>query len=302
MAPRPAIRALAEQQKTLQVQAGTIQSQDDTIRALVAVARAQQTEINRLANGVRVIASMAGITQHVASAMGFVKRADIQNPAQPVPEPPAGPPTQTTDEAEAPEAMADVQTPGLVGGSTNDVAADATTTAYTPGMDVPGPAFKNLVDVTQPVDGTQNPRPLSETKTLTDVRVGDPMNATTAFPLQGPFSQQQRTSSLGTEGERTMASLRLARLRINAGMTNAENDLAEQAVIFKDASMSLDSIEREIGTLNKVVKAAKVKSRPRMVPRTATARAAVPSMQNGIATTAGNASTFDDTQDADLFD
>lgn len=317
MAPRPAIQALAEQQKMLethkkglQTQGSTIESQDQTIKALVSIAKAQQTEINWLTRGLQTISTMAGVGAHVASAMGFVRQAEIQNPAQPIPEPPAVPPTQTTEEVEAPEAMANVQTPGLVPGSTNDVAADATTTAYTPGMDIPGPAFKNLVDVTAPVDGTQSPRPLSETKTLTDVRVGDPMNASTAFPLSGPFANQQRTSAkadngMGTEGERTMAALRLARLRIQAGMTSATSDLAEQATIYKDSGLSLDMIENEIGTLGKVAKAAakRGQGRPSMVPRTATARS-VPSLQGGSVGTTASLSTpgYDDTQDADLFD
>jgi hypothetical protein len=325
MPPRPAIQALAEQQKTLDgqnkriaAQAGTIESQDQTIKALVAVAKAQQNYINRLANGLYTLSSAAGpnVTQRVASAMGFVRQADIQNPAQPIPEPPAGPPTQTTEEAEAPEAMANVQTPGLVPGSTNSVAAPVVTTTYTPGMDVPGPAFKTLVDVTQPVAGTQNPLPLEQTKTLTDVRVGDPMKPDVAFPMQGPFSQQQRTSAqqgtqllddgLGTEGERTMASLRLARLRIQAGMSDAESDLAEQGTIFADRTLKLASIENEIGTLEKVMTKAASRqrqaSRPTMVPRTAAARSRVPSFQSGgLSVQAANGSSEVDDA-SDLFD
>lgn len=316
MPPRPAIVALAEQQKTLQsqdktlrAQASVIDSQDQTIKALVTVAKSQQQELNRLGQGLWTLASMAGVSAHVAKSMGFEKSADIQNPVQPVPEPPAVPPTQTTTEVKTPEAMANVATPGMVPGSTKDVAADATTTAYTPGEDIPGPAFKNLVDVTAPVAGTQGPLPLAMTKTLTDVRVGDPMVSDVAFPLQGPWQNAQRTSalqkeSMGTEGERTMAALRLARLRLQAGMTDADSDLTEQATIFKDAGLTFDSIEREIETLTKVVKsAARQQARPSMVPRTAKARTA-PSMQSGGVPVGGTQRTaaFDDTADADLFD
>lgn len=290
---RPALAALAEQQKV-------IDEQDKHIAGLVRVAKAQQEQIDRLGRGLQYLSQAAGMDAKVASAM--TRQADVQNPAQPVPEPPAQPATQSTQEAEAPEAMADVNSPGLVPGSTNDVAADATTTAYQPGLDVPGPAFKNLVDVTAPVDGTQTPRPLSEVKTLTDVRVGDPMNPETAFPLRGPFQNAQRTSSKQEvevdRSNRTMASLRLARLRIQAGMAEG-GDIELATEIDKTAELSTEAIETEIKTLENVSKAAAKQQRnPRLVPRTASQRPAPPSMQS----VASAATPYDEVSDSDLFD
>lgn len=285
---RPALQALAEQQKVI----------DQLRRHAVR----QDQSIQHLAKGLQCLASMAGVQDKVAAAM--IKKADVQNPAQPVPEPPAGPPVESTQEAKTPEAFADVQAPGLVPGSTNDVAADATTTAYTPGMDVAGPAFHELVDVTAPVDGTQGPRPLQETKTLTDVRVGDPMNPQTAYPLQGQFQNAQRTSSKTAARDaslRTMAALRLARLQIEAGTAETESDFALAASIEKDASVSTEAIEAEIATLEKVKRVAhKRAASARLVPQSANRRQ-VPSMQ-GTSRTASAAPVSDETADADLFD
>lgn len=265
---RPVLAALAEQQ-----------SQIDGLKRQAA---AQATGIEHLSRGLQALATMAGREKQVAAAM--LKRADVQNPAQPVPEPPAVPATQSTEEVKTPEAMANVQTPGLVPGSTNDVAADATTTVYTPGQDIPGPAFKNLIDVTAPVDGTQGPRPLSEVKTETDVRVGDPMKPDVAFPLRGPWQNAQRTSSQDSS-LRTMASLRLAKLHIEAGLSPGENDeFVVAAVIEKDASRSTEDIEKEIGLLGQVHKAAVKRTQapnPSLVPRTASGVPRItPSMQN----------------------
>lgn len=265
---RPVLAALAEQQAQ--------------IEGLRRQAANQATGIEHLSRGLQALATMAGREKQVAAAM--LKRADVQNPAQPVPEPPAVPATQSTEEVKTPEAMANVQTPGLVPGSTNDVAADAVTTVYTPGQDIPGPAFKNLVDVTAPVDGTQGPRPLSEVKTETDVRAGDPMKPDVAFPLRGPWQNAQRTSSADADrSNRTMASLRLAKLHIAAGLTEEADDFVAAAAIEKDSSRSTEAIEKEIGLLGQVHKAAarRTQPNPSLVPRTASGvQRTTPSMQN----------------------
>jgi hypothetical protein len=301
---RPTLHVVAEQQKLIEGQQAQIQALHAQATRQAKQLTSQGTTIERLGRGLFHLASMAGgdVQAKVASAM--LHKADSQNPAQPVPEPPAGPPTETTQEVETPEAFANVQDPGLVPGSTNDVAADATTTAYTPGMDIQAQPFQNLIDVTQPVDGTQNPRPLEETKTLTDVRVGDPMNAQTAFPLQGEFANAQRTSSKTAAAEasrRTMASLRLARLRMQAGTAEAESDFALAAVIEKDATLSTIGIEQEILTLESVKKAAtKRAASARLVPQAAN-RQARPSMQS-TPHIGSSAPVETDVADADLFD
>lgn len=306
---RPTLQALAEQQQELNTLRSTVATQATQITAQSQQLAAQGHTIEQLGRGLFSLASMAGgdVQSKVASAM-LRKHADVQNPAQPVPEPPAGPPTQSTPEVETPEAFANVQDPGLVPGSTNDVAADATTTSYTPGMDIASQPFHQLVDVTQPVDGTQNPRPLQETKTLTDVRVGDPMNPQTAFPLQGEFANAQRTSSRKTAAQiaadasrRTMASLRLAGLRLQAGTADGESNYTVAAVIERDASLSTEDIEREILTLESVKQAASTRAaNARLVPKAAT-RQPRPSMQ-GAPHTASHVPSAEEIEDAIFLD
>lgn len=296
---RPALEALAAQQKQIADQHSTITAQNRRIAAL-------GYSVEALTKGLQALATMAGVERQVVAAM--LKKADVQNPGQPVPEPPAIPPTQSTEDAKTPEAMADVNAPGLVPGSTQDVAADAVSTVYTPGMDVDAPALKNLVDVTAPVDGTQNPRPLNEVKTLTDVRVGDPMRPDVAFPLRGDFANAQRTGSKqGEPINRTLASIKLARLQIQAGLVpEGLADLEVAATIEKDASRHDSDILKEIGILEGIRTAAskrKPQSAPqRLVPRTAGRARTVPSMQNGAAPLGARTAAVDEGDASDLFD
>lgn len=296
---RPTLAALHEQQQIL----SGIRTTADRREAMHRTAFDQLREQNRsqgleltalrkqnamLGRGLRMLAQMAGVEGHIAAAM--FRMADVQNPAQPIPEPPAVPPTQTTQEVKTPEAQADAQTPGMVGGSTQDVAADKVTTVYTPGGDFQGAPLKNLIDVTAPVDGTQNPRPLSEVRTETDVRAGNPMNPQVAFPLRGDFQQGQNlrnaASLQGDPGGRMVAALRLARLRLATGTAQGVNDIEVATGIEKDATLSIEAIEREIATLDGVTKAASKRpggSNRGLVPTRAAAgvQRTVPSMQGG---------------------
>jgi hypothetical protein len=309
---RPALAALAEQQQIIANQHERIRRQATRLAQHEQVfARqreqilAQAAENAQLRRGLEFLASGLGVTGQLHTAMR--RTADEQNPSQPVPEPPAEPPVQTTQDVKTPEAFADVQAPGLVPGSTNDVAADTTSTVYTPGNDIDAPALKNLVDPTAPVDGTQNPRPLNEVRTLTDIRVGDPMNPQPAFPLRGEFATPPRMGAKEAASNRTMAALRLARLRLEAGTAQGSSDFEVAAGIEKDAAMTTAAIEAEIGTLEGVRKAAaKQPQRPAgLVPRAASQQRAVPSMQAvaGVGLiNAGVAATDDDIADADLFE
>lgn len=259
---RPALAALAEQQKLI-----------DQLRASDAQKTAQ---IANLSHGLTVVAKLAGLTPtQVRTA--FYKKADEQNPAQPVPDGAPEPPTQTTQEAETPEAFADVRAPGLVPGTNQDTAADAVSTAYTPGLDIASPAIRQLVDVTRPIDGTQGARPLSETKTLVDVRTGDPMNSQVAYPVNGPFANAQRTSSQDSNF-RAVASLRLAKLRIATGTAESDDETILMDSIVRDASLSDESIDREIKTLEKVRTAStgKVEASRNLVPRAASVQRTTP--------------------------
>lgn len=269
---RPALAALAEQQKIIDDQAKQLKEARQVISHLYKADQVKTAQLKQLTRGLAAVAKLAGLEDQVRTAI--FKRADEQNPAQPVPDPAPMPPIDTTQETETPEAYADVRAPGLVPGTNNDTAADAVTTTYTPGGDIPSPAVNVLVDVTRPIDGTQGPRPLSETKTLTDVRIGDPMNAQVAFPVNGPFSNAQRTSSRHDVQERVMAGLRLAKLRIATATTDTDDEQVEMDRIVRDASLSDEMISHEIKQLEKVSKAASrsVDAPRNVVPRSATQR------------------------------
>jgi hypothetical protein len=305
---RPALEALAGQQRMISGLQQRIAGLDNTVEQQRSVIAAQHGQILTLARGVQALAEHLGpeTVGKVASAM--TRTADVQNPAQPVPEPPAEPSPHGTQETKTPQAFADVSAPGLVPGSTQDVAADVTSTVYTPGQDIPAPPVKQLVDVTRPVDGTQGPQPLGDVKTLTDVRVGDPMNPQTGFPLRGDFANAQRTSSL-QGGENTgntvvVAAIRLAKLRLEAGTATHPEELAEAAHIERTASLA--AIEAEITTLNGVKTAALRKTtnrNPSLVPRMAGGQRSIPSLQSTAATTtiAGSGSSVDSAMDDSIF-
>jgi hypothetical protein len=281
---RPALAALAEQQQI--------------IDRLVATARKQEIAINQLTRGLSAVAKLTGNDAKVRTAI--FKRADEQNPAQPVPDPAGEAPTQTNAEAEAPEAKADVRAPGLVPGTNNDTAADAVSTAYTPGQDIPDSALHQLVDVTRPIDGTQGARPLSETKTLVDVRVGDPMKAQVAFPVNGPFANAQRTSSIDS-ADRAFAAQRLAQLRITAGTNEHEDEILEATSIQRDASLSDDSIQREIETYTRVTKAAVKRAGNEEAPRNLVPRSAAVRTVPQLTKSARNSSLEGDDDVESLF-
>jgi hypothetical protein len=276
MAMRPALAAVLEQQKMLDQTQQALRESQQVIAALFKADQRKTAQIAQLTRGLAAVARLTGTDTQVRTAI--FKRADEQNPAQPVPSPAPEAPYATTADAETPEAHADVRAPGLVPGTNNDTAADATTTTYTPGLDLDSPALNNLIDVTRPVDGTQGPRPLGETKTLVDVRVGDPMNSQVAFPVNGPYANAQRTSSVQDSGLRSVAALKLARLRISLGMAESDDDLVLMESIVRDASLSEDMIQREITSLEKASAgvqartAAQVEAPRNLVPRSAAVR------------------------------
>jgi len=265
-----------------------------------------------------------------------MRQADLANPAQPVPDPPQEPPTQSTEEALASGAPTgsgtgeargpghsedDPSRPGTAPGSLTAVPAEQTTTAITPGVEMQTPPARQLVDVTAPVQGT-NPSqdggvPIEQRRIETDVRVDpDPLKASgpgiggvgtdgTAFPwtMAGRRATGGPASPEDERGARTFAAIRLAKLRITAGLTRGD-ELDVATAIERDAALDLRTIEHEIGTLTQVARAAP-QGQPRyprgMAPRTA-ARSA-PSFagdpQPAMALTANYA--VGDTDDSDLF-
>lgn len=291
-----------------------IADQDRKLKAAMAVLEVAGNQLGYLANLAGVSSEFDAIKRE-----GAKKIADIMNPAQPIPDPPGGAPTETTEQAEAPETFDDPRNPGLTPGSTNRVPAQQVDSPLQPGVTMPTDPYTQLVDPTQPVAGTETHVPLDQTRIDTDVRVGDPMAAagapeSFAFPLTGPFAQDGAASagtvtSPGYQNQgRTMASLRLAKLRKSAGLAPQDKDEFLVATdIEKNASLTDQMIEHEIATLDATMKVQAAKTAHRRpqggsLPKQAAQRRS-PSLSNvpEMSVTAAVGSGFDDADASDLF-
>lgn len=273
-------------------------------QALLKAVAAQQTVIDALrADNARLaalvelrgietdyIARMAGITPEIDAIRAT---ADVNNPASPVPDPASEGPSETTEQAATPEARDDAQNLGETPGSVAGVPAESTDLALNPGESLPTSPFGQMTDVTAPVAGTETHVPNDQTRIETDVRVGNPDDPNPAFPW---------TLSAKDARERTLASLRLARLRIAAGLAEGE-DIIVASAIESEAGLSNDLINNEIAVLSNVSKAAARQPRPgNLVPRSASAERTVPSLVGDAAPSITATAAMDDTADADLFD
>jgi hypothetical protein len=288
----------------------------------------QSAMIEALSAQLRYLASAAGVGRELDEVGRRVMRrhADIMNPASPVPDPPEGPPSETTEQALMPEAMDDPSRPGATPGANSRVPAAQTTTAITPGVEMQTPPATNLVDVTAPVQGT-NPSqdggvPIEQRRIETDVRIDpDPLKAHgpgiggqgdngAAFPWMldarmpdqgGQPGQGQRAASLHSQpGEaessrRTFGAIRLARLRVQAGLAQGD-ELAVAERIERDASLSTAMIEHDISTLEQVGAVA----RPQAPLQRQAARSA-PSLASVGAASQYAPAAADDLDGSDLF-
>lgn len=248
---------------------------------VIAVLRAENAA---LAGQMRFLAELAGVSgeMNAIRAEAMRRAGDLNNPGQPVPDPPEGPPTETTEETLQAGAQGDASRPGTEPGSTQGVPAAATTTAITPGVEIQTPPAANLIDVTAPVQGT-NPSedggvPLSQLRIETDVRVDpDPLKAQgpgiggagdngTAFPWMMDAALPGGGNGEAKAASRVMASVRLARLRVTAGLERGDElDVASR--IEADASLTPGLIDHEIALLTRMGRTAAAR-RPQQ--RTAT--------------------------------
>jgi hypothetical protein len=262
-------------------------------------AMARENAVLRLQLG--YVAQLAGVSKQVEAIR---KRADIENPAQPVANPPSEGPFETTEQAVQPEAYDDVRNPGQTPGSVNKVPAQSVDVALNPGESLPTAPFNQLDNVQAPIQGTETQLPLNQTRVETDVRVGDPMNPQVAYPWDMSPNQSNGggPGKAASRGNRTIASIQLARLQIEAGLSQETNDLALGAQI--EASRVSDAeIASTINTLAGVRRVASRQTQrpPGMVPRTAGVRRTTPSLATDPGLTVVASVSGDDTADADLF-
>lgn len=253
-------------------------------RRAIAELRNQNAELRA---GLQFLAELAGAGPEVSAIM---RQADLANPASPVPDPPEAPAPETTEQALAPGAMGDAARPGTEPGSVSGVPAQQTTTAITPGVEMQTAPAAQLIDVTAPVQGT-NPSqdggvPVQQRRIETDVRIDpDPLKASgpgiggvgndgTAFPwvMDARQGDQQRQAARrppspeDERGARTFASIRLAKLRVGAGLVSGD-ELDVASAIERDAALTLHDMEREIGTLTAVSRTASRRPEQQRYPR-----------------------------------
>lgn len=233
------------------------------------------------------LAALAGVTDEMVAIerqAARVVQADVNNPASPIPDPPEAAPTETTEQTLQSETNDDARRPGETPGSTNRVPAEQTDTPLQPGETMPTSPATQLVDVTAPVAGTPTHVPNEQTRIETDVRTGEPGTWETAFPLNPAFGQDPQAQQSGNSGgtgqmtevpgtsrnsSRTVASLRLAELRIQSGLARGDK-YAVAGQIEGDRKLSDAVIDHEIATLSSVTKAAARQARPaNLVPKAA---------------------------------
>ena len=245
------------------------QKEQSMARPLVQAVAEQQKIIKRQASE---IASLKKAVSRIERVAGIRATADAANPAQPIPQPggAAGVAGGSLEEARTPGARGNVADIGSVAETTN-VGAYTTDSVDNIGLSSPS-GYDITQDVTTPVAGTETMRPIDEVRTRPVIEFGNPLKPDFAFPLEGDFAQRATVDS----SARIYASLRLARLRIEAGTNESSDDeIAEGEAIANDETKSDDDIKNEIETLSKVMRSA-----ARKAPKTAS-RNLVPQARGG---------------------
>jgi hypothetical protein len=288
--PSPALQVLAAQRDQIEHQAKVIREQGDLIERQAQQIGAlhrhrkemQRSTQRRFALMERVVTGLAhhvpGMDQQRWAAL--VKQADVENPAQPVPEPSgSAAPGGSTEQARQTDdelSSEQVQSPGASGAT--DVAPDAQNVdLQSPGAVIPL-STEPEGDVTTPVAGTQERAPLEQVRTEVDVKTKDNPDTRPAYPLEGgPFAEKPTLSSKQQEPEpeRMMASMRLARLRIEAGLEQREDLVIAEEI--RTSASSLPEINHEIETLTQVVKVHGTKASNEPIVREAVGTRSAPS-------------------------
>jgi hypothetical protein len=269
-------------------------------------------------------ASLHDTTRHIA---------DQRDPGQPVPEPAPAPPVVTEQEAAQPAGRDDVTQLGAT--PVADVSADATLAVDEPyGTAAFEPLNLNQVDVTAPVQNTQGHLPPEQTIIPVEVRVGDPDDPQPSFgwTIDGGNPSGQTGGSVGSgaptgagrgapgvqpgttaarnDGQVSLGALRLARLRMQAGIAPAnQDDLSIAAAIQDNPALTVEAINTEIRTLTQVLSAQPqaqqrtAAASRRLVPRAAPGAEPMPSLApSGEGPIRSHASTGQVTADEMLFE
>ena len=208
----------------------------DTMRPSQAIIASQEQRIARLSAENAVLRRRAGL----------VRTADEENPAQPVPEPAPGAATQSTSDTRAADTTTEVTTPGA---ALTDVAPMTTTDVTTPGAAATEVGADATTEVTTPVAGATEMPSYEQSVTLVQPDASGASNGTdktNAFAEDNSWVQSAEAKIKA----RTYACLRLAQLRIQAGLASGDQLVESQRI--EASRPSDDAIRTEIATLTAV--------------------------------------------------
>ena len=244
--PKEVSRAMPEQQQTpKQPQKNSAMEARSRMLRAVAGQQARQdrmdTVLGALSDLVLEIASAAGLSKHPKFA-ALKTAADTNNS-------PEGTPATTSDEAKQPDAKDDPTNVGAAPAPANaNVTPDAVTDVQSTDKVPQGqPVLQNLTDVTAP-SASATPDPAGA-HVEWEVRDGSPSQTVMDPPGSTGWTSSARQGE--DPQERFTASLRLARLQIQAGLEQGE-DLALGDRIAKSAT-ALDEIRNQAEMLRKVI-------------------------------------------------
>jgi 8-oxo-dGTP pyrophosphatase MutT (NUDIX family) len=252
-------KTLEAQTTAINRQADRLEAQDRMLATMGRFVRHASTKITELSlrnetleRQMALVANASGLAEPLATigAAGQARvatlyhRANPANPAQPVPEPTSEPPVATSQEAVQAQGRDDVTQLGA--SPVADVQADAVTSVDLPYGELANePVGINRTDVTAPVQGTETATPPEMTVIPVDARIGNPNDPQVAFPFtvgpvgapsrsfSGPSVGNPPTTAAQHQGEpgvavhpqaqaHYIASVNLARLRAQVGITNEE--------------------------------------------------------------------------------
>lgn len=256
------------------------QKMSATLKTLAEVKRLLQ-EVKKNQRAVQAQVNYIGKAAGIERQLNVVrKRADVENPAQPIPEPTPQATPYTTEEARD-HTDADLLTPGGVA-EVSDMSSDYDVDLLTPGGDY-DVELTDGGDVTVPVAGTTEPNSYDEMVTRPEVQ---------SRGLDTELAYEESQPLFGEEAKeaRFVAALRLARLRLQAGI--AKGDDLTLATSISQSKMQTSAIRQEIKTLDEVVKAGSKKPVSRTAARRLVPKAAgrtAPSMAAEAAVTSPTA-------------
>lgn len=237
----------------------------------------------------------ARLRERLAKALG-VKVADIDNPAQPVKEPPAQPAAPV---AEA-DATIDVET---IGGVVAPPDLSVPGNVTTPGQELPASEAPST-DVEAPVaggsdveDSTTEVKPDASGDGITpNAFGGDWINpgAGTIGPKGGSTSERATIGRIQSQvRDRIWASVRLARLRIESGISEGVNDDLELGRKIEGSAVTLEAIQAESSGLHAAIRARPAQQQARTARRAPSLAAGAQPSMVGLATRGEDEALFE---------